>query len=153
MLVVDTEVRPSKWGNGLFAKQFIPKGSLVWVLHKGWDLEKTREEIAALNANSKATMQTYTFKSRRTQKYVYCVDNARFFNHNTSPNVTSVYTLTPEQKAQLTPQEWAIVDMEEGFCVAAKDIEVGEELFTDYNEDGAIDPYAGSAFLLQSGQH
>lgn len=154
MLIVLTEVRPSKWGNGLFATQFIAKGTIVWVLHKGWDLEKTRDEIVILNSASRAIMETYTFKSRRTGKYIYCVDNARFFNHSPqSPNVISIYSLSPEQKSQLTPEEWATVDMDEGFCVAARDIQVGEELFTDYNEDGAIDEFAGSAFLLKDSQH
>jgi len=150
MLIIATEVRPSKWGNGLYTLQFVPKGTIVWVMHKGFDLEKTREEIAQLSEHARACMETYTFKSRRTNKYVLCVDNAKYFNHvSENPNVTSIYSLTDKQRAQLTEEQWKLVDMDEGFSVAARDIQVGEELFTNYEEDGNIDAHAGSAFLLE----
>jgi len=72
-----------------------------------------------------------------SKTFVICTDHARHFNHSDSPSCgnQAIATLTPEQRAQLTPAQWAAVDSNEGATVAIRDIAAGEELTCNYLTD------------------
>ena len=53
MLVVKTKIKNSPiHGIGLFAEEFIPKGTLVWKLNKKFDLIYTKKQFNSLPKKS-----------------------------------------------------------------------------------------------------
>ncbi|MDP2856153.1 MAG: SET domain-containing protein [bacterium] len=117
MLLVKTKIGPSKInGIGLFADQFIPKGTQVWKYQPGFDLKIDKSEPMYLSEPSKAQFLKYAYLNSKTNKYILCFDDARFFNHSDNPNCI----------------EAAYSDDEETRDVAAKDIQAGEELTYNY---------------------
>ena len=118
MLLVKTKIAPSKiHGIGLFADQFISKGTIVWKFVPGFDMKFTQEEIETLPQTAREFLSTYDYVSNRTGYHVLCIDNARFYNHSKTPNTTDI--------------ELEGTD-EEGGDVAVRDIQVGEEITYDY---------------------
>ena len=115
MLLVKTRIGVSKLhGIGLFADQFIPKGTATWEYHSDFDLSFTDNDMAFLPDVARKTLLHYSFFDHEIQKYVIPIDDLRFINHTedkTKINITS----TPHQD------------------IAARDIEEGEELLCDYN--------------------
>jgi len=119
MLLVDTKIGPSKInGTGLFANQFIPKGTPVWKFQSGFDLKIEKSELDNLSEPAKKQFLKYAYLNPKTNKYILCFDDARFFNH--SDNANCIDTESPEDS--------------EGIDVAAKDIQEGEELICNYKE-------------------
>lgn len=90
MLLVKTKISLSKiHGIGLFAAEFIPKGTEVWKFKKGFDLEFSEKEIYSLGLSQQALEQflNYCYRSSGTGKYMLCSDDARFVNHSENPNI------------------------------------------------------------------
>lgn len=112
MLKVKTTVKNSDiHGLGLFADEFIPKGTVTWQYESKFDTGFTQEEIDSLPETAKQFMLYYCYFDKELQKYILCSDNQRYINHsNTSTNINS----TPRQD------------------VAARDIQAGEEFLCDY---------------------
>ncbi len=109
-------------GIGLFAAEFIPKGTIVWRIDTFIDKLYTEEEYQSVsNPLYKEFLIKYCFMYKGL--YVMCVDNARFFNHSDDPNCESVN----------------LNDDEMGVTVAKVDINIGDELTDDYNKFGSID--------------
>lgn len=114
MLLVKTSLAPSKIaGNGLFAQEFIPKGTIVWDFHQGWDRKFTREEVESLPAIMQTTLKKYCYFDIDERVYIFCMDDARFTNHSDSPN-------TMNGAGNQT--------------IAVRDIQPGEEITCDYYE-------------------
>lgn len=115
MLLVKTKLDKSViHGIGLFAAEFIPKGTRIWEMHPAIDIKLTYEEIAQLPLSCREQMHRYTYREKMSGLYVLCGDDARFFNHSAEPNC---------------------IDQENdfgGITVARRDIEAGEELTCDY---------------------
>lgn len=122
MLTVKTKIGQSKIaGIGLFADGFIPKGTLVWKFQKGFDLELSKSQFDELSEPAKEQVLNYCYFNSKTQKYIVCSDDARFFNHSDNPNVSS----GPE---------------DDHIDKALKDIQIGEELTQNYKMfDGEVD--------------
>jgi len=117
MLLVKTRLRPSPIeGLGLFAAQFIPKGTVVWKFDPLLDHLVDAAALEGLHPVERDFMARYAYLNSTTRKWVVCVDDARFMNHSSKPNLVSVYP----------PGEV------EGVDVAAWDIAEGEEITTDY---------------------
>lgn len=115
MLLVRTYLdRSAIHGIGLFAAERIPAGTVVWRRSPELDLALTAEQIAALHPAAREQVEKYTYLDRMLGKYVLCGDDARFFNHSEAPNCHDY------------PDEGG------GTTVAARDIEPGEELTSDY---------------------
>lgn len=115
MILVETKIGPSKiHGIGLFADQFISKGTLVQKMMPGFDLIIPESEIYKLSAPARRQFLKYVYKSKGGQ-YILCFDDARFLNHSDSPNLTSG-------------------DSAEEIDIAARDIKKGEELTVNYRE-------------------
>jgi uncharacterized protein len=124
MLLVQTKIGPSPInGTGLFANQFIPKGTLLWKFAPGFDLRIDKDQLSTLAAPALEQFLKYSYLNADTNKYVLCFDDARFFNHSDTPNCVE----------QLS-------DEEDGLYIAAQDIQSGEELTCDYKDfDGNFD--------------
>ncbi len=114
MLCVKTKIAPSKiQGIGLFADQFIPKGTAVWKFMPGFDLLMTEEEIKKLSGPAKEQFYNYAYLDKKHSKYLLCSDDARFFNHSDNPNCD-------ERMDDIT--------------TAMRDIQSGEELIVNYKD-------------------
>ncbi len=117
MLLVNTKIQSSNIaGMGLFANEFIRKGTYVWRFKEGFDIRVNESYLGTLQEPAKSFFITYAYQNPVTMKYVLCVDNARFFNHSDTPNVYCVEDRENQEPAN----------------VASRDIQVGEELTIDY---------------------
>ncbi len=96
-------------GYGIVAKQFIPKGTITWVLDK-FDRSFTPREFEEMEEPYKNIIDIYAFRNN-IGNYVLCWDNARFVNHSFNSNcLTTAYD----------------------FEIAVRDIHPGEQLTDDY---------------------
>ena len=116
MLLVKTKLGPSTiHGIGLFADEFIAKGTRYWEVTEGWDRRFAREDIEKLPRPAAALMLKHTYTDKHDGLCVLCDDDARFVNHADDPNTIEVH-------AAGRP----------AFSAAARDIEPGEEITCDY---------------------
>lgn len=119
MLLVKTKIGSSKInGIGLFADQFIPKGTVTWRATPQFDLQFSAKDLEVLSEVAKASFLKHAFLSKRTGLYVLCFDDARFFNHSFEPNIGDA-----DDDAS-----------DEGLDFALRDIYPGEELTCDYRK-------------------
>lgn len=118
MLLVKTKISQSTiHGIGLFAEEFIPKGTKTWAYDPLFDKAFTEEEVAKLPPHALRRFYDYSYFDASMNKFVLCFDDLRFINHTEdSPNIISA-----------TDHD-----------IAARDIMPGEELLCNYNhfEDG-----------------
>lgn len=113
MLLVKTKIGPSTiHGIGLFADQYISKGTPVWEFTSGFDIECSVSDLDRLSEPARERFLHYCYLDPDTKKYVLCADDARFFNHSETPNI-----ICPDQ---------------DGPDRATRDIQPGEELTYDY---------------------
>jgi uncharacterized protein len=120
MLLVKTKIGPSNiQGTGLFADEFIPKGTLVWKFDPSVDEAWTKEEAEQLPEPKRTQVLSllHAYISSHTHLYTLCGDNAIYCNHSYEPNVID---LEPDGPVELN--------------VAARDIQQGEELTVDYRK-------------------
>jgi SET domain-containing protein len=115
MLLVKTYLdRSLIHGIGLFAGERIPKGTVIWRRSPLIDLLLAPEQLESLHPAARDQIEKYTYLDHRLHKLVLCGDDARFFNHSDAPNCHDY------------------PDEDGGTTVAARDIEPGEELTSDY---------------------
>ena len=87
MLVVETYLKEVKGsGVGLFSKNFIPKGTVVWKFNFMVDKIINEEDIPS---EAKEFYDIYATKWGKG-KIMLCTDNARFINHSKNPNTKSL---------------------------------------------------------------
>ena len=123
MLLVKTYLGPSEiHGIGLFAAEFIPKGTMIWDLHSGFDLELTVEQINSLPEIARDALLHYGYLDG--ELWVICIDDARHMNHSDCPNT----------------------DNEGAGTIALRDIQAGEEMTCDYNEISDYTDQTGQLF-------
>ncbi|MCX6785382.1 MAG: SET domain-containing protein [Candidatus Komeilibacteria bacterium] len=98
-------------GIGLFADQFIPKGTITWEYHPLFDTGFSEEEMGQMSKPARTQFLNYAYFDKELNKYILCFDDQRFINHSSKNyNIVS----TPRQDT------------------AARDIQIGEELLCDY---------------------
>ncbi|MGZ4055202.1 MAG: SET domain-containing protein [Bacteroidia bacterium] len=117
MLTVKTSLKLSAIPNagiGLFAEEFIPKGTKIWEFTPGLDLKFTEEEYSKFNDLNTDFLFKYTYKCNG--EYILCVDNGRFINHSDDANTDDSSSFFQ--------------------TIAKKDIQAGEEITSNYNEFG-----------------
>ncbi len=113
MLLVKTRLDRSKnHGIGLFAAQFIPKGTITWKFTPKFDICYSVESIELLPPHCKTRFLDQAYLDFKIKKYVLCFDDQRFINHSNKPNIKS------------TPQ----------MDIAKRNIEKGEELTCNYED-------------------
>lgn len=120
MLHPDTQL---KWidetiGFGVISTQFIPKGTIVWVLD---DLDQRLDSsyVNSLDELRKQDVLKYSYRDR-TGQHILCWDLGRFINHSSNPNMGC------------TAYE---------FELAVRDIYPGEELTDDYGCFNLDEPF------------
>jgi uncharacterized protein len=117
MLLVRTELKESNiHGIGLFAKEFIPKNTIIWRFTPGFDLKFSKEQILILPDLLKIYICKYAWKSTKSKLYCFSSDNGKFFNHSNNPNTNSFYKS----------------DEEEVITIAIRDIKIGDEITDNY---------------------
>jgi hypothetical protein len=107
-------------GYGVVATEFIPAGTITWVLDK-LDREFTPAEMGSLEPLYQSILDTYTFRDNKG-RFILCWDNARYVNHSFNSNcLTTAYD----------------------FEVAVRDIHIGEQLTDDYGYLNIPQPFRG----------
>ncbi|MAO07821.1 MAG: SET domain-containing protein-lysine N-methyltransferase [Alteromonas sp.] len=96
-------------GHGVVATQFIPAGTITWVLDK-LDREFTPEQFQKMNELYQHILDTYSFRNSQGN-FVLCWDHGRFVNHSFKSNCLSTAY---------------------DFEIAIRDIQPGEQLTDDY---------------------
>lgn len=109
MLLVETYIAESPGiGLGLFTKNFIKKGTVIWEFIEGFDIKVKEEEYKHLTDVQKAFVDKYFWKE---SKYYYSsCDDSRFQNHSYDPNSISL----------------------DDKMIAARDIDAHEEILVNY---------------------
>lgn len=124
MLLIRTRLQPSKiHGLGVFAAQPVKQGDMVWRFMPGFDQLIHPRLIEALDQDF---VETYMQRCETTGLWLFCVDNARFINHADHPSTTPGLPLSNPG----------------AFDVAARDLDVGDELTQDYRL-GEAQPFRG----------
>ncbi|MDE2074983.1 MAG: SET domain-containing protein [Alphaproteobacteria bacterium] len=119
MLLVDTKLAPSPiHGIGVFATEFIRKGTIIWKFTPVTDILIKPSEVFEFPHFEKSYVHQYAYLSKRSNLYVLHTDNARFINHSENPNMISV------------PTNRSTEDID----IALRDIFEGEELTSNYDE-------------------
>jgi hypothetical protein len=115
--MVKTRLKPSSIaGIGLFADEDIPKGTVTWRFMPAYDRLLTEVELDEIPEPARSSLLDHVYLDAASGLYVLCADNARFMNHSDDPNTAGVH------------EKGAI----EGYDIATRDIEAGEELTCDY---------------------
>ncbi|MHA7058525.1 SET domain-containing protein [Aquimarina sp. M1] len=120
MIHPSTEIRfiSNKVGYGVVAKEFIPIGTITWVLDK-FDREFTPDQYESLEPVYKKILDTYAYKNN-VGNLVLCWDNGRFINHSFHANcLTTAYN----------------------FELAIRDIYPDEQLTDDYGYLNIDEPF------------
>ncbi len=119
------EVRPSPiHGHGLFARRFIPAGSIWWQATLDNVVLLSRPHLETLTGSHMNktigglvhAARIYGYYSSRLDSIIICLDNARYVNHSGEPN------------------SGAPADGNPLCSVALRDIYEGEEIFENYGE-------------------
>jgi len=111
-------------GLGLFSKEFIKKGSIVWEYIEGVDVRISKEKFEELNEAQKEYVYKYCWLEDDGCYHSSC-DLTNFINHRYIPNLKVI----------------------DDIMVAIQDIQPGEELFENYQEfDLEFDDYKDELF-------
>jgi SET domain-containing protein len=106
-------------GLGLFADQLIPRGTRIWQFDEAVDGRFDDSRLAGLSQDEQNDLLRHTYVNPRTLLYVVCGDDARYMNHSDDPNTVDI------------GYDEGLVNGE-GITVAARDIQPGEEIFSNY---------------------
>lgn len=113
MLLVRARVAVSKiHGFGLFAQEFIPKGTMTWKLVTGFDCLFSEDALLSFPTSVQEQVHHYGHYDPELEKYVLCSDDARFTNHSDDANEISCGD----------------------HSIAARDIQPGEEITCNYGD-------------------
>jgi SET domain-containing protein len=113
MLQIKTKLdKSSNHGIGLFADQFIKKGTVTWKYTPEFDVSYDKEQVDKMPSIAKKRFLDFSYFDFKINKYILCFDDQRFINHSKNPNISS----KPE------------ID------IANRDIQKGEELTCNYED-------------------
>ena len=113
MLQVKTRLgKSNKHGIGLFADQFIKKGTVTWKYTPEYDVSYSKEQVERMPEIAKKRFLDFSYFDFNIKKYILCFDDQRFINHSKNPNISS----KPE------------ID------IANRNIKKGEELTCNYED-------------------
>jgi SET domain-containing protein len=125
VILVRTRVGPSAiHGSGLFAAEFIPRGTPVWRFLPGFDHDFSPEQFAALPPLARDHTRWFCFVSRETGHVILSGDHACFINHADDANTGAPANAMPPVTT-----------------VARRDIVAGEEITCNYWEYDADTPW------------
>lgn len=120
MIHPNTEIRfiSPEIGFGVVATQFIPKGTITWVLD-ALDQEFTPEHVKKMHPMMQEMVDKYTYRNH-VGNHILCWDHGRYVNHSFNSNCIT------------TPYD---------FEIAVRDIQAGEELTDDYGYLNITEPF------------
>jgi hypothetical protein len=105
-------------GYGVVATEFIPAGTITWVLDK-LDREFSPQQVKEMDPVYQDILDTYSFRNNKG-KLILCWDYGRYVNHSFNSNcLTTAYD----------------------FEIAIRDIEPGEQLTDDYGYLNITHPF------------
>tara|TARA_A100000171_G_scaffold53048_1_gene75817 strand:- start:8299 stop:8886 length:588 start_codon:yes stop_codon:yes gene_type:complete len=108
-------------GHGVVATQFIPAGTITWVLDQ-LDREFTLKQFQKFDSLYQNILDTYSYRNSKGN-YVLCWDHGRFVNHSFKSNCLSTAY---------------------DFEIAIRDIQPGEQLTDDYGYLNVDTPFKAS---------
>ena len=108
-------------GHGVVATQFIPAGTITWVLDQ-LDREFTLKQFQKFDPLYQNILDTYSYRNSKGN-YVLCWDHGRFVNHSFKSNCLSTAY---------------------DFEIAIRDIQPGEQLTDDYGYLNVDTPFKAS---------
>lgn len=112
MLIVPTYLEKSDiQGFGVFAKEFIAKGSKVWAFHPVFDIRISPEEFVKLPLSCQQEIEVHMYEPELGGDFYYETTMGKYMNHSREPSV-----------------DFSVIY--EGW--ATRDIQPGEELTCDY---------------------
>ena len=133
MLIVKTKIGQSMIeGVGLFADQFIPKGTIIWKYDPRFDIYFTKDEVEKMPSLQKKLLIHSAYLSKKSGNYVYSIDNTRFTNHSIDANTAENFELHDELEIP---------------TIATRDIVIGEELTIDYHLIDKADEISDEEYL------
>jgi SET domain-containing protein len=120
MLLVKAAVKQSSiHGRGLFADQFIKRGTVIWRFNeKTGDRYFDKRHFLLMPKEQRRHLKRYCYLSRQHGRFVWSNDDSIYMNHSPEPNTDDV-DMNGES---------------EGATVANRDINIGEELLCDYRK-------------------
>ena len=107
-------------GYGVVATQFIPAGTITWVLDK-LDREFSSSDFKKFEPLYQEILATYTYRNNKGN-FVLCWDYGKYVNHSFNSNCLSTAY---------------------DFEIAIRDINVGEQLTDDYGYLNISSPFRG----------
>lgn len=122
MIHPHTEIKhiSNEVGYGVVAIDFIPAGTITWVLDK-LDQEFSPTDFQNMDPIYQDILDTYTFRNNKGN-LILCWDNGRYVNHSFNSNcLTTAYD----------------------FEIAIRDIYPGEQLTDDYGYLNISEPFEG----------
>ena len=120
MLLIAVEVRASAvHGIGVFAREAVRRGAVVWQFDPGVDKRHPVSWLERQPEHVRRFLDVYGVLSLDKTQLSIPGDQTLFINHSSTPN--------------LVPRDDVVVNGD-GVVVAARDIEIGEELTVDYAE-------------------
>jgi SET domain-containing protein len=115
MMMVETVLKPSSiHGLGVFLVSPVRRGELIWRFDSRIDRVYAPDELASLPEHVQAYLRTYCTWHAPSGLFVLCGDNGRYFNHSAKPSTVSNAISFGEDHA-------------------ARDLDAGEELTSDYS--------------------
>ena len=124
MLLVKTYLAKSAiHGIGVFAGQFIRKGTKIWRFVEGFDRAYTPSQYARLPKQARAYIKHFGY--RADGEILLTADHDHHMNHAFNPNTY----------------------MKNGYVIASRNIRKGEEITNDYRE---FDPVLSASFLKKT---
>ena len=113
MLLVKTYLAESKiHGIGCYAAERIPEGTTVWIFDGRIDTLYNEQQLSKLSPPCQEQIRKYAYFDTFYHAFVLCGDDSRFINHSNDPSC---------------------LDPHPNIVTAARDIEIGEELTSDYS--------------------
>jgi uncharacterized protein len=132
MMMVETQLRASGiHGIGVFLREPVKQGQLIWRFDSRIDRVYGDAELDSLPEATRQFIQTYSTWHEGMGLWVLCGDNGRHFNHSAQPNTLSHGIAL-------------------GDDVAARDLEAGEELTSDYRTICDAMRLKPPAYMVQS---
>lgn len=133
MLLVKTKIEESGIeGVGLFADQFILKGTVTWRFDSQFDIYFAQSDVEKMSEIQKNLVVHFAYLSKKSGKYVFSIDNTRFTNHSANPNIDNTQVLDGDIEV----------------CgIAKRDIQIGEEMTVDYRVIDSADESSREEYL------
>ncbi len=126
MLVVETYLAPDAYGGtGLFSRNPIKKGTVIWQHDDRCDQFFTIGEYHALHPAFRKVVSHYGYRARvdGIDGIMLSQDNDRYMNHSDSPNIMCHYATSGSHSG---------TDSRYYVCIAGTDIPEGTEITMDY---------------------